>query len=149
MFRYIDRALCAPGTLHPEVMNERLFPSVDALSQMKDDLVYLTQQSDGSYLLPGSEGVRESHLCIFDICTYINIQVLCAIDGVEIMIGKPTHKKLDDTFYSVKKSQHSINIIVICALDSQLLYVSPPLLGSVNDQQAWNSLDLRQKFLGV
>ena len=51
----------------------------------------------------------------------MNIQVLCAIDGVEITIGKSTHKKLDDTFYSVKKSQHSINIIVICALDGQLL----------------------------
>ena len=49
MFRYIDRALCALwDKLHPEVMNERLFPSVDALSQMKDDMAYLTQQSDGS-----------------------------------------------------------------------------------------------------
>ena len=85
-----------------------------------------------------------NHLYIVAICTHMNIQVLCAFDGMEITIGKPTHKKLDDTFYSVKQFQHSINIIAIYALDGRLLYVSPPLPGSFNDQQAWNSLDLRQ-----
>ncbi len=58
-----------------------------------------------------------------------------AIDGSEQEIQQPgenTH--LDTYFFSGKKEMHSINIILIVALDSTILYLSDSHGGSCNDE---------------
>lgn len=57
-----------------------------------------------------------------------------AVDGTEQEINKPnssTH--LDCYFFSSKKDMHSINILIICALDGTILYLSCSYGGAFND----------------
>ncbi len=58
-----------------------------------------------------------------------------AIDGSEQEIQQPTkNSHLDTYFFSRKKEKHSINIVLIVALDGTILYLSKSHRGSINDE---------------
>ena len=79
--------------------------------------------------------------------------VVCVIDGTEIQIEKPTKpirhpdNKNHQLTWSCKKKQHSLSVQVISKLNGEMIFVSPAEKVH-NDQQQWNSLDLRSRFIG-
>jgi len=72
--------------------------------------------------------------------------LILVVDGTEIPIRRPKDKEIQKAFYSPKKKQHSVTIIVIVTLDGRILYVSDPQIGP-SDQRHWNQLQLRQLFV--
>jgi len=69
---------------------------------------------------------------------------ICVVDGTEVQIRSP--KKDQKDYYSVKKSQHSINFLIIVLLDGRMIYVSKGK-NNFNDQSFWNKLKIRKKFV--
>jgi hypothetical protein len=72
--------------------------------------------------------------------------LILVTDGTEIPIRRPKDKEIQKAFYSPKKKQHSVTIIVNVTLDGSILYVSDPQIGP-SDQRHWNQLQLRQLFV--
>src|SRR5699024_1698103 len=73
-------------------------------------------------------------------------ECVLVVDGTEIRISRPskTHQR---EYYSGKKKQHSVNLIIIILLDGQIVYCSPISKGA-HDQRDWNKLNLREKLIG-
>jgi len=69
---------------------------------------------------------------------------ICVVDGTEVQIRTP--KKDQKDYYSVKKSQHSINFLIIILLDGRIIFVSKGK-NNFNDQSFWNKLKIRKKFI--
>jgi regulator of replication initiation timing len=69
----------------------------------------------------------------------------CVIDGTEIKISRPSSSQYQQGLYSKKKKQFSVNVLIICDLVGNILYVSPHQDGA-HDQAHWNKLDLRRLF---
>jgi hypothetical protein len=80
------------------------------------------------------------------------VKVQCVIDGTEIKIEKPSrplvhpNNKNHQLTYSSKKKQHSLSVQIICKLNGKIIYFSPAQLMH-NNQQQWNDLKLRSKFI--
>lgn len=72
--------------------------------------------------------------------------VICAVDGSEWRISRPT--KCETDYYSPKKKQHSLNVIVVSLLNGRIIYISPYLFHGAHDQRDWNALKLREHFIG-
>ena len=72
--------------------------------------------------------------------------MVCVIDGTEIRVSRPNGWEKQKRFWSSKKSQHSVNILCITALNGLILYCSDYRVGS-NDQAFWNELGLRERFV--
>ena len=71
---------------------------------------------------------------------------ICVVDGTEIRISRPVSNKKQHSVYSVKKKQHSVNVLIISLLNGKIIYVSPLKHGSC-DQAQWNELQLWNQFL--
>lgn len=69
----------------------------------------------------------------------------CVIDGTEIKISRPSSSQYQQGLYSKKKKQFSVNVLIICDLIGNILYVSPHQDGA-HDQAHWNKLNLRHFF---
>src|SRR5690242_17764361 len=72
---------------------------------------------------------------------------ICVVDGTKIQISRPTHHVLQHWTWSVKKHQHSLNMLIITKLNDEIIYFSP-IQVSTNDQKQWKSLGLHSLFLG-
>lgn len=67
------------------------------------------------------------------------------IDGTEVKIQRP-NKQYEKLYYSKKKHQHSVTILLMCTPQGELIYASEPLQGS-SDQHHFNKLNLRLQFV--
>ena len=86
-----------------------------------------------------------NYLDYFDnFCFEIFKKYICVVDGTEIRIRRP--KENQKSFYSMKKSQHSMNFLIIVLLDGRIIYISKGK-NNFNDQSFWNTLKIRKKFL--
>jgi hypothetical protein len=65
--------------------------------------------------------------------------LIVVVDGTEIPIRRPKDNEIQKQFYSTKKKQYSVTILLIVSLDGRILYVSNPQIGSL-DQRHWNRL---------
>ena len=72
--------------------------------------------------------------------------VVCAIDGTEVRVPKPRNKDQQKILWCRKKF-FSINFQVIVLLNGEIIYVSSYKKSS-SDQAHWNSLGLRELFIG-
>ena len=73
--------------------------------------------------------------------------IVCAVDGTEIRISRPSNAGMQSKTWSVKKHQNSLNLIIITKLTGEIIYFSPVQAGA-HDQKQWNLLNLRSLFLG-
>ena len=73
--------------------------------------------------------------------------IVCAVDGTEIQISRPSNAEMQSKTWSVKKHQNSLNLIIITKLNGEIIYFSPVQVGA-HDQKQWNYLNLRSLFLG-
>jgi len=69
------------------------------------------------------------------------------VDGSEQPVLASSSKLADAEFFSTKKNQHSINILMVISLSSRILYLSPSYPGSYEDltlskvtKEEWRSL---------
>ena len=73
--------------------------------------------------------------------------IVCAIDGTEIQISRPSNAEMQSKTWSIKKHQNSLNLIIITKLNGEIIYFSPVQVGA-HDQKQWNYLNLHSLFLG-
>ena len=71
---------------------------------------------------------REQYKCQF---FYEDYRII--IDGSEQEVPRPQNPFKDFEFYSTKKSQHSINKLIIIDLNKTILYLSPSYPGIITD----------------
>jgi hypothetical protein len=62
-----------------------------------------------------------------------------------IKISRPSSSQYQQGLYSRKKKQFSVNVLIICDLVGNILYISPHQDG-VHDQAHWNQLNLPRLF---
>jgi hypothetical protein len=74
-------------------------------------------------------------------------KVVCAVDGTEIKVGRPSRGAMKNKHYSGKKKQYSLNVLVVVRLDGVIIYCSDPQ-PKMQDQAFWNSTGLRERFIG-
>src|SRR5262249_1722196 len=67
------------------------------------------------------------------------------VDGSEFKIQRPSKEPYQRSHFSVKKKQHSLNVLYIFLLHEIIIYRSPADIGS-SDQALWNKLELRKKY---
>jgi len=72
--------------------------------------------------------------------------IVCAVDGTEIQISRPSNPEQQKATYSVKKKQNSLNVLLVSKLNGEIIYFSPTHVGP-HDQAHWNETDLRSRFL--
>jgi regulator of replication initiation timing len=72
-------------------------------------------------------------------------RLCCVIDGTEIKISRPSSSQYQQGLYSKKKKQFSVNVLIICDLVGNILYISPHQDGA-HDQAHWNQRILRRLF---
>jgi hypothetical protein len=77
---------------------------------------------------------------------FANLIVVVVVDGTEIPIRRPKDNEIQKHFYSTKKKQYSVTILLTVSLDGRILYVSNPQIDS-SDQHHWNCLQLQQLFV--
>lgn len=70
---------------------------------------------------------------------------ISVVDGTEIRISRPATEPHQKKHYSVKKKQHSLNVLVIVLLNGEIIYLSPIDAGSC-DQTIWNHENLRKLY---
>jgi hypothetical protein len=85
--------------------------------------------------------VKFRHIGPDDFANFIVV-----VDGTEIPIRRPKDIEIQKQFYSTKKKQYSVTILLIVSLDGRILYFLNPQIGS-SDQHHWNCLQLRQLFV--
>jgi hypothetical protein len=73
--------------------------------------------------------------------------VVCAVDGTEIRVARPTKGAIKNAHYSGKKKQYALNVLLIVRLDGFIIYSSKPQ-PKMNDQSVWLDENLRQRFIG-
>lgn len=74
-------------------------------------------------------------------------KVVCAVDGTEIRVGRPSKGAMKNPHYSAKKKQYALNVLVIVRLDGLIIHCSDPV-SKMNDQSLFLQENLRQKFVG-
>lgn len=74
-------------------------------------------------------------------------KVVCAVDGTEIKVPRPSKGAMKNPHYSAKKKQYSLNVLVIVRMDGVIIYCSKPT-AKLQDQALWNDLNLRERFVG-
>jgi hypothetical protein len=74
-------------------------------------------------------------------------RVVCAVDGTEIRISRPSAEEHQSSHYSSKKKQHALNVLLVVDLRGRILYVGKPV-ANLNDQSVWNASRLRERFEG-
>ena len=74
------------------------------------------------------------------------LDVMCAVDGLEIRISLPSDPSIQLKTWSVKNHQNSLNIMLITKLDGEIIYFSPLHVGA-HDQSHWNELGHHNLFL--
>lgn len=74
-------------------------------------------------------------------------KVVCAVDGTEIKVGRPSKGAIKNKHYSGKKKQYSLNVLVVVRLDGVIIYCSDPR-PKMQDQGFWNDTGLRERFEG-
>lgn len=73
-------------------------------------------------------------------------KVVCAIDGTEISVARPTVGAIKNAHYSAKKKQYALNVLVVVRLDGFIIYCSDPQ-AKMNDQGFWLESNLRAHFV--
>ena len=74
-------------------------------------------------------------------------KVVCAIDGTEIRVGRPSTNAMKNPHYSAKKKQYALNVLVVVRLDGVIIYCSDPT-AKMNDQGLFKASGLRSRFIG-
>jgi len=74
-------------------------------------------------------------------------KVVCAVDGTEIKVARPSKGAHKNAHYSATKKQYSLNVLVVVRLDGVIIYCSDPQ-AKMQDQGLWNSTGLRERFVG-
>jgi hypothetical protein len=87
-----------------------------------------------------------------DIISFLSMEVVqnfpdlgVIIDGTEIKVQR-TNKHYEKLYYSKKKHQHAVTVLLMCTLQGELVYASDPLQCSC-DQHHFNKLNLRLQFV--
>jgi len=70
---------------------------------------------------------------------------ISVVDGTEFQMKRPSIEPYQTELYSVKKKQHSLNMLIIVLLDGPIIYLSCVDRGS-NDQSLWNREECRRLF---
>lgn len=73
--------------------------------------------------------------------------VVCAVDGTEIRVARPTTGAIKNKHYSGKKKQYALNVLLVVRLDGVIIYCSEPQ-PKMHDQSFWKETGLRSRFLG-
>lgn len=74
-------------------------------------------------------------------------KVVCAVDGTEIRVARPTTGAIKNKHYSGKKKQYALNVLLVVRLDGVIIYCSEPQ-AKMHDQSFWNQTGLRSRFIG-
>ena len=72
--------------------------------------------------------------------------MLFAMDGCEIIIDRPEDSRIQGYFYSAKKKQHSVNLLMMVTLDGRIVWKSPLLCGKCNEQSGSIHTGIRKKL---
>lgn len=73
-------------------------------------------------------------------------KVVCAVDGTEIRVARPSKGAIKNKHYSGKKKQYAINVLIVVRLDGVIIYCSAPQ-AKMNDQACWLETELRSRFV--
>jgi hypothetical protein len=73
-------------------------------------------------------------------------KVVCAVDGTEIRVARPSKGAIKNKHYSGKKKQYAINVLIVVRLHGVIIYCSIPK-AKMNDQACWLETDLRSRFV--
>jgi len=99
----------------------------------------------GESRMPDDDEVEEL-LQKYDETNYVRLKgTIFALDGTEIPIRRPADPVMERSHYSYKKKQHSLNVLAIVERNGIIRWASPPT-NMLNDQQAWNTLGIREWF---
>jgi hypothetical protein len=67
------------------------------------------------------------------------------VDGTEVRIPRPSNYQKQKEYWSKKKHQHSLSIMLVCTPRGHLIFASDPRKGA-SDQHHWNELKMRKLF---
>ncbi len=70
-----------------------------------------------------------------DSFRYYHTRITFLIDGTEQPIHSTKHIYHEGQYYSSKKNQHSITLLIVISPSGRILYISPCMYGCVNDDQ--------------
>ncbi len=104
--------------------------TIQSIRQRIQNLLYLVLKGEEPITIESPEW-REDHsvYLLGNLVTFI-------LDGSEQPTQKPRTALTERDFFSAKKGQHSINILlVISAKSKKILYISPSFPGSKNDNE--------------
>ncbi len=72
---------------------------------------------------------------LFDSFRYYHHVITFILDGTEQEIHSTANIYREGQYYSTKKGQHSITILLIISPSKRILYLSPCMYGSINDDE--------------
>ena len=75
--------------------------------------------------------------------------MLFAMDGCKFIVNCPKDSNIQGLFYSSKKKQHSVNLLMMVTLDGRIVWKSPLLCGKCDDQSGFIRTGIREKLEAI
>ena len=120
---------------HPRTLTRILKRTSFAVSRVLQNQIKRPSDDENADLI----GTSFQNLPFFD--------AVCAVDGTEVRISRPSDPVMQTNTWSAKKKQNSLNVMFMTKLNGEITLFSPLRIGA-HDQAHWNELGLRETFLG-